>query len=402
MQRGSGAPCAASIRKTHSTRMRTCIVHAGFPKTGTTSIQSSLFYALRDERFRLLTLDSRFGNQTFLAAFSDGFGSGNAYFSRGIGPRGLARLPQRSRDYLDRALRSAGRDGVTPVISAEAMSGTKDPAPERLRDFLSARGWDPRVVAYLRAPLDFVESLYQQDLRTAVPLARLAARRERLDRADYHRAIERLDRAFGREAVTLHWFDPESFPDRCVVRHFCESNGIRFLGDDVVRKNESINLPAVRFISALLFGAGGRPAPSAESARWRILLERLAELPGPPLRLHASLTRRYVETARKGWDSLEARLGRTLPMSLHERDPDEGIRCEEDLLDFSAESLEWLAHATGRRVVRKGEGDATVRGVVAQLALLSPLRSTGTTGRLAAAFARERFRRAWMRFRFAR
>jgi hypothetical protein len=48
--------------------MSTCVLHIGQHKTGTTSIQSTLFWGLRDRRFRLLSLDSFFGNRLLLTA----------------------------------------------------------------------------------------------------------------------------------------------------------------------------------------------------------------------------------------------------------------------------------------------------------------------------------------------
>lgn len=42
--------------------LRPCMVHVGMYKTGTTSIQTTLYWRLRDRRFRLLTRDAAWGN----------------------------------------------------------------------------------------------------------------------------------------------------------------------------------------------------------------------------------------------------------------------------------------------------------------------------------------------------
>lgn len=55
------------------------------------------------------------------------------------------------------------------------------------------------------------------------------------------------------------------------------------------------------------------------------------------------------------------------PATLRRRHPDEGVRTDEDLLDFSPDVLDWLAHQTGQKVLTPGRGEATARQVVDQM-----------------------------------
>lgn len=379
--------------------MRCCIVHVGFPKTGTTSIQSSLLYGLRDPRFRLLTLDSDFGNLLVSSAFRVGFGEGKQLFSRDIDPRQAAAATMRSRRYLDRALAAAARDGVTPILSAEAIIGFNEASLAALRDHLVERGWTPRVLAYVRPPFDYLTSLLVQGVRANLWFARDLEAFSADERFNPVKNVRRLDQVFGAESVSPHWFEPASFPGRCVVRHFCGTLGIDFRGEDVVRENDSLNLAGIRFLYAMIDSGHGRGSGLMSRIRWRVLIERLAGVPGPPMRLHSSITDRLAERLRPDWGWLESRLGRTLPMTSRSGDADDGIRGAADLLDFSPESLEWLARTAGRPPVEPGRGADTVRETVAQLRSLGITGSPGVVVRLCRIFGRERWTREVLRYR---
>lgn len=373
--------------------MRRCIVHAGLPKTGTTSIQSSLLYGLRDPRFRFLTLDSDFGNRLVKSAFQRDFGEGKSVSSRGISPRQAAALATRSRRHLDRSLAAAARRGVTPILSAEEILGFDEASLGDLRDFLAERGWSPQVIAYVRPPLDHFASLLGQRIRAHVRFTQDLDAFVSSDQFNPIRRLRRLDEAFGVAAVSLQWFEPASFPGRCVVRHFCRTLGIEFRGEDVVRENDSLNLAALRFLYAMIHSGHGGRGDLVSQVRWQVLIERLAGLPGPPMRLHASITEPLAGRLRPDWEWFESRMGRSLPMTARDAGPDEGIRGTKDLLDFSQESLGWLARATGRPVVRAGRGDDTVRETVEQLRSLGIAGSPGVVVRLGRRWVRPRWTR---------
>lgn len=170
---------------------RTCIVHAGMIKTGTTSIQSSLFYRAKSDQFRLMTLDSYFGNLLIGSAFADDYGVGERFISRDVTARMAATTPTRSREYLKRSLEAAASRRCTPIISAEIISDLPHEAIMRLRSFLVEQGWTPRVILYVRAPLDLLESRFQQRLRAGAVPSRIP---QRLPDHMEHTAVERVIR----------------------------------------------------------------------------------------------------------------------------------------------------------------------------------------------------------------
>ena len=142
--------------------MHECILHIGMPKTGTTAIQSSLFESLRDKRFRLVTLDSYFGNRTMSAAFMPTEFDRASIFFRGVGPDRMKSVRSAAIAYLDRTLRAARQSGQVPIISAEMIWMFSEEQLRTLATFLATRGFRPKVYGYIRAPLDMLESVFQQ------------------------------------------------------------------------------------------------------------------------------------------------------------------------------------------------------------------------------------------------
>ena len=73
----------------------------------------------------------------------------------------------------------------------------------RLADFYRKLGYQPRVVAYVKRPISFMQSAFQQRIKTNL---------RRLDVASglwpkYRDRLEKMDEIFGRENVDLHVFD---------------------------------------------------------------------------------------------------------------------------------------------------------------------------------------------------
>jgi len=355
-----------------STATRECLIHGGMPKTGTTSIQASLCRGLDDARFRLLTLDSYFGNLLIGSAFSGDYGVGSRFISHGVTEAMVATVPRELRDYLDRALAAAGRRGCLPILSAEIISNLPESALEGLRDFVVERNWQPRVVMYVRSPLDYLESWFQQRLKAGVMVSGVPKRiADCLDASigpGYARPLRAVDHVFGREHVEMFAYDQAGFPGGCVVRHFCGIAGIPGDSVRVIRENDSVSLDAVRFLFALSEAGRRGFRTRADRVHRAVLVRRLLEeLPGEKLRFHDEVAGRYREAIREDLAWVEDRLGCEMPLSRRGRTGDGGIRCDADLLDFRQESLEWLAAASGRRVVKRGQGAETVRAVVEQL-----------------------------------
>jgi hypothetical protein len=356
--------------------MQDCILHIGMPKTGTTSIQSSLSNSLCDRRFRLITLDSYFGDRMMSAAFMPTVFDHAPIFFRGIRPEQMKPIQSTAKTYLDRSLRSATKSGQIPIISAEMIWRFSKEQLSTLSAFLATRGFRPKVYGYIRAPLDMLESSFQQKIK----VGRGEPWKELLGMIHGHpfrRRISDLDNVFGRESVDLKYFDPASFPGECVVMDLCEHAGIEFSRNKVVRVNESLNLNAIKFLYAIgrYRVAQGKTLPASmrtmDLLKWQTLTNVLQTVPGPPLRLHSSLTLPLVETFKVEQPAIEKRLRRSAPLTLAVRGNDEGIRSESDLSRFDRVALDWLEDFTGRRIGQNEQGSGIASEIGGMLDRLS-------------------------------
>lgn len=358
--------------------MQDCILHIGMPKTGTTSIQSSLSDSLCDRRFRLITLDNYFGNHMISAAFMPTEFDRASIFFRGVRPEQIRTIQSNAKAYLDRSLRSARKSGQVPIISAEIIWMFSKEQLRTLSNFLAKRGFRSKVYGYIRAPLDMLESVLQQKIK----IGRVEPWKELLGMIrgfPYRRKISELDDVFGQESVDLKFFDPASFPSKCVVVDLCERAGIEFSRNKVVRVNESLNLNAIKFLHSLgrYRVAQGKTLPASmttmDMLKWESLAHVLKTVPGPPLRLHSSLTLPLVEATKVEQLAIEERLRRSVPLTLAVRRKDEGIRSESDLNRFDRVALDWLEDFTGRRIGQNGQDSDIASAVGGMLDRLSVL-----------------------------
>lgn len=378
--------------------MNQTLLHIGVPKTGTTSIQSTLFWSGHNECFRSLTLDTDFGNQLVLGAFAHDLHVRRRFFGATIPANKRDQFRRDSQHYLEQCLTACRHEGSTPILSAEAAWSFSPEDFDRMKATLSRHGFTTRIVCYLRAPLDLIESGFAQKVKIGDPTSQTLPANVNFRFAD---KVRRLDEVFGRDQVSLCLFSPTDFPDRCVVQHFCRLVGIPVEKSQVIRDNDSLNQNAIKFLYAANTYDHGSFGTLWTRLKRRVLREALRDLPGPPLRFHPSITAGVVTEMSEDRSWLEERLGRSIPDTLVTRDPDEGIRSQTDLLDFTPESLEWLAEKTGKRVIKSNQGAATVEQVVKQLQQLRRSRYLVLAAKVAweqAAIRHQRYRMMrWLR-----
>jgi hypothetical protein len=301
--------------------MGIAIVHFGMHKTGSTSIQQSLYRRLADPRFHYIDLGVADAGPRLAAVFQ--------------------RQPEDAtlRARLDRELRDSGPR--TAILSAERLSDFNASEFGALRAAVAAQGKEVALaVGYVRRPKERMEGVFQQWVRVG--------RRFSLEELypAYRRSLEKFDQQLGRERVQLWRFAPEAFPSGCVVQDFCARLDIRFPPRKVIRANEGVSRPALSLLLAYHRLAPGH-ATEARTRRARALLaRRAASVPGPKLRLHSSVVAPILDAQRADLEWIEARLGASLTEDLEAQDA-QSIRCEDDLLEFSPESLQWLAEQLG-------------------------------------------------------
>lgn len=324
--------------------MPDCILHYGFPKTGSTAIQEALGTGLCDPRFRYGRFheppsDGGDHGRALAVLFSDRAAKFHQNLQDRLGDAELAPMRQRLVARFDNEI--ARLDGATLFLHAESFWFLELPGLERLRDHLRARDVRLRAVGYVRPLREASESLFVQGVKSGLGKPSLSHLGHQC--GSQRRLVSSLDDLFGRERVDLWRYDRRTFPGGCVVADFCGRIGIASpppAGDSI---NPGVSLDAVRLLYAYRkLGAAGIPDRLTNAA----LVAACGDLGGERFRLHSSLFHRAIDRHGAHLDWLEARVGATLRDGMDD-DGEPSIRCEEDLLDFSRESLDWLARRTG-------------------------------------------------------
>lgn len=214
--------------------MATLYLHIGTCKTGTTAIQH--FCMVNQEALK------RRG-YCFPDFRCDIFGTGemrNGYFltTRKNNPDGTKILP------WENALWAEKMDAITRemkryprvILSDEVIWYlTKSICPElwkRLKWEAEARGFDVKIIVYLRRQDDLVNSMYAQRIRShdkeisSLKLSEFLAQADDFYVLDYYRHYQEITSYFGKDNVIVRIYDRKRFRDGSVVSDFLEALGL--------------------------------------------------------------------------------------------------------------------------------------------------------------------------------
>jgi hypothetical protein len=307
-------------RRSHGTK---CIIHIGMHKTGSTSIQKSL-QGFADDHFVYANL-SQDGNHSLavFSAFAPNPERHHLHRSGGRTGDSVRAYIDRVLDDLDASISAA--DGRTLLISGEDIGYLPTSSLRKLNEYLYARVDDVAIMGYVRSPAAYMSSHFQQVTKNAS-----------IDTFDpgwlyrsYQKSFEKFDDIFGRENVHLWKFDPEAFPNGCVVQDFCARAGITLPQRAIVRFAESLSRQAASalYTYAKLGEAYGSKALSGKEG------VKLGHLIGgkEKFRLSPTVVHPVLEANRADITWMEARLQASLEENLGEHRPGD-IRDESDLL----------------------------------------------------------------------
>lgn len=326
-----------------------CWLHLGMPKTGSSSIQETLYYELEDSGF----VYCGFGeiNGTFAMSSLAGYQSYIASI-RQIGEGGPGRLfRRRMLGRFQRSLAQARARGAALIISSEFTYGWRPDQHHWLQQFARDHRLDLRIVMYLRPPLDWIASALSEEVKYARSVTHPALT-DLLNRwlgwqLDFSARIDTLAEVYGPEALVIRPFLRSQLLDGCVVRDFCRVVGIRQLPDTIHRRNESLSLEASQCLH-LHNIARGRPLQGAlDLLRRHGLLMQLSELfaDRPSLRLQPSVLGKRLGTLQQHLSTLQQRHAIALPLSTAASDV--GLTSLDELLSLPASARARLAAVGG-------------------------------------------------------
>ena len=349
--------------------MATCLLHVGMSKTGTSSIQDSLYFALNDPGFRYISL----GYANSVLYLEPIFGERSEEFwvfrSKGYSTARLQSLRQICVWRLRRVLRLARRRRQTPIISAERCWSWPAAVLERFRDFLAAEGFTVRVIAYVRPIKSWSESFFQQQVKFMHQLRFDPAGKftdfALLPAGRWQQRLENLEAVFGRSNLVVRPYRRSTLVGGCAVMDFCMTAGIRFDRSAVIRSNKSISADAVRLLYA--HGKFIQPSRGVSFLQSLMLVRRLERMPGERFRFHSAVFAPVEAAIDAQVKTLRDRWGIDLAEDLRAADGGPCVRTKADLFRYTRASLDWLAAASGSQPIEACEVEAAAREVAAQL-----------------------------------
>lgn len=307
-------------------RIKRCWLHVGMHKTGSTSIQETLSGVCKPKGWRLLMPGGRANMGKAICSMFSTNPLKHSFFGKlGYTEERILKEGAITRRRLTRSLQNCQRDTV--IISAETMSALlrKDEI-QAMKDFLQPLCEEIRVIGYVRPPVSFKNSIFQEAVKHGKGVFNIAE-----VKVNYRRRFKKFDDVFGQENVILRKFDPATFPHQCIVADFCQQIGIAEPPREAVqRTNESLSREGCGILYAYRkFGPGFGVGRYVVKENIR-LLAMIQGVPGPRFKGSRRLMSAPLAAESKDIRWMEKRLGVSLKESL--KDDGTEVDNEADLL----------------------------------------------------------------------
>lgn len=290
------------------------VIHAGMHKTGSTAIQA--VFGARG----VPGVDHPGGSRanqsdTVLLLFAEGQLLEKFHAARlpHLSRRTLMR--RRAREEARLAARLERSGAPVFLFSAEDIAAPDfdTAATARMAEFLGRSGRRIEVQAYVRAPVSFMQSAFQQRVKQEKPGAATLDAGTLWPR--YRDRFEKFDTVLGRDRVHLHAFDPAAFPGGDVAADFAARLGVALPGVPPVRANDGLSREAMAVAWCRLAGRLGPDFPdAARGARFRATPARaLAGFGQGRFAFAEAFLAPAIAAQHADLDWIEGRLGRALP-----------------------------------------------------------------------------------------
>lgn len=326
---------------------RRVIVHYGILKTGSSSIQETLYQnrtVLKTVCYPDLGLAN--GSLTIAHAFAEPRNLVDRHLVANLATAQVNRRLARHR--LSQALARSG--SAVPVLSAEVISWFSDGEISALDEFLRSAGLVPSYVGYIREPVSYLRSVFQETLKTQMPVKNILMRgRARFFyRRHYTDIVDRLDAVAGQDNVAAFAFDRSGFPGGDVVQHFLGLLGQSVSGLPITRVNEGLSLLAVKLLFTYRRLLDRHDSAIGSPASQPAFIAALGQLPGREFQLSPELVSEITAANAPMFEWSARRLDRPLHPPVAEG---EGVRFEEELMSFSQDEVDhFSAFAAGWKV----------------------------------------------------
>jgi len=312
--------------KLRNKNLKTLWIHFGQHKTGSTAIQHALKLSCEHN-----------SSYTHLCSPRGNGSSSKLIINAFIGDNDSAREVARRR--LERLFFEIETD--IAIISAESICRLKGP---EIRDFLDFCSWyceDIRFIGYVRSPVEYARSAFQQVLKRS--------RRELLiDRRNpVFRFLKQLCNHVDPESIYIDSYEECLSKHGDIVKHFFNVVGLEMgtLPVSAVFKNTALSLSAVKFLYIYRKHLCPEDTEVGSVHSRNLFLEKLAEIGGERFYLGKEISQKIVTVNERSIAWASDMFDCDFNFDLVGRD--NGINSMEELLTLSNAEYRALSSLTG-------------------------------------------------------
>lgn len=310
-----------------------CIIHAGMPKTGSTSIQTALFNNLSENP------EANFSSPPLIPVaqvpriFSLFCSNPEKYYGNtGKSTHQITESNEETAEILIKSITDTKSKEY--IISNEDIYHMDIDGLKRMKSFFSPFFKRIVVTGYVRPPRSFLQSAFQQlvkfhEFDTINPTTL------------YHPYLnfKRLDQIFGEENVFLKIFYPSHFPENSVLRDFEKTWGLTFSPSiSEVRENESISQNLLSILFFYNKSIQKKQGFIKDFSEHSSLIEKLRiKITGSPFKFSEKYMDNIYSIYKEDLDWINKRLG----VSLKDFDDNSigGITTDEELLECALDNI---------------------------------------------------------------
>lgn len=280
------------------------ILHIGMHKTGTSSIQDTLHYNLKDQNIKYMDL-----------GVPNHSGALNQLFSSDTNSKIRERIHSK---FMSNLITSHD----TYIISAEDLSTFSEDSLISAKLFFEDFFQDVAVIGYVREPKGWIESAYQQILKdhknyrainTLIP--------------NYKNKFDKFDRIFQKNNVFLYKFDPKHFPNGDVVLDFYRKIGLltgqNIESKEIIKTNETLSKEAVAILYLLRKYHDSSEVGRDYSKENTSFIEALSKVGSSKFKISPAFFCTILEQIQDDVSWMETRLGCKLLNEIYEHHQDE-------------------------------------------------------------------------------
>lgn len=197
--------------------MSRVFLHIGMHKTGSTAIQSA-FAGYETSRTRYADLGYENHSIPFYTAYSGQHHNYHIWRAAGLRPEEIEAQKDICRARIEAAVAGAGKRNL--IFSGEDISQLPRAGVEEIYALFARYDCDVQVIIYVREPVSFVQSNFQETIKVGRNPARP-------DLPEFRLRIEKFIETFGRDRVNIRLFDRAKLHGNDIVKDFSKVVGVR-------------------------------------------------------------------------------------------------------------------------------------------------------------------------------